>query len=115
MPMKTMRGPQVETSRTLQGTGVSPGIVVAKVMVLKRTTWRAGRYHLPVEHIDQEVGRFIQAIAAASQELIRLREKVADDLADALSIIDSHLLMLKDRMIIERTVAIIRQNNVNAE
>lgn len=115
MPMKTMRGSQIETSRTLQGIGVSPGIVVAKVMVLKRTTWRAGRYHLPAEHIDQEVGRFIQAIAAASQELIRLREKVADDLADALSIIDSHLLMLKDRMIIERTAAIIRQNNVNAE
>jgi len=113
--MKKTRGPQVETSRTLQGIGVSPGIVVAKVMVLKRTTWRAGRYHLPAEHIDQEVGRFTQAIVAASQELIRLREKVADDLADALSIIDSHLLMLKDRMIIERTTAIIRQNNVNAE
>jgi phosphotransferase system enzyme I (PtsI) len=115
MIMRKMNGAQAETSRTLQGIGVSPGIVVAKVMVLKRPTWRAGRYHLPPEHIEQEVGRFSQAINAAGQELLRLREKVADDLADALSIIDSHLLMLKDRMIIERTTAIIRQNNVNAE
>jgi len=113
--MKSKHGPDGPSSRTLQGIGVSPGIVVAQVLVLKRSSWRVGRYHLPATQIEQEVVRFTQATAAAGQELLRLREQLADDLADALSIIDSHLLMLKDRMIIERTLAIIRQNNVNAE
>jgi phosphoenolpyruvate-protein phosphotransferase (PTS system enzyme I) len=47
--------------------------------------------------------------------LERLRAKLAGDLADALSIIDSHLLMLNDKMLYERTVEIIRHNNLNAE
>ncbi len=102
-------------SRILQGIGVSPGVVVAQVMVLKRHTWRAGRYHLPAEHIETEVERFSLAVTEAGAELAQLREKLADDLADALSIIDSHLLMIKDRMLFERTIAIIRENNVNAE
>lgn len=102
-------------SRLLRGIGVSPGTVAARVVVLKRQTLRAGWYHLPAGHIDKEEERFTAAIAAAGEELTSLREKMAGDLADALSIIDSHLLMLKDRMIVERTVAIIRRNNVNAE
>jgi phosphotransferase system enzyme I (PtsI) len=102
-------------SRILRGIGVSPGMVTASVRVLKRHTWRAGWYHLPAEHIDQEVERFVAAIKAAGEELMQLRQKLASDLADALSIIDSHLLMLKDRMIVERTETIIRHNNVNAE
>jgi len=102
-------------SRTLRGIGVSPGIVVARVMVLKRQSMRAGWYHLPAERIEHEVERFTGAIQAAGEELVHLREKLAGDLADALSIIDSHLLMLKDRMMVERTMAIIRRNNVNAE
>ncbi|MCL2790945.1 MAG: phosphoenolpyruvate--protein phosphotransferase [Desulfobulbus sp.] len=102
-------------ARTLQGIGVSPGIVAAKVVVLKRQTLRAGWYHLPSDHIEKEVGRFTGAIRAAGDELLLLREKLADDLDDALSIIDSHLLMLRDRMIVERTTGIIRHKSVNAE
>jgi len=102
-------------ARALQGIGVSPGIVAATVVVFKRRTVRAGWHHLPPDHIEHEVDRFAGAIKAAGDELVLLREKLADDLADALSIIDSHLLMLKDKMIVERTIGIIRHKNVNAE
>ena len=104
-----------ETGRKLRGIGVSPGIVVAGVVVLKRQNWRAGWYHLPPNYIDKEVERFRKAITGAEEELRQLRHKLADDFTEAVSIIDSHLLMLKDRMIVERTEAIIRHNNVNAE
>jgi len=103
------------TSRVLQGIGVSPGIVVATVVVVKRQTWRAGWCHLPAEHLASEIQRFFQAISAAREELIQLRQQLADHMDDALSIIDSHLLMLQDRMFVERTAAIIRENKVNAE
>jgi len=102
-------------SRTLQGIGVSPGIVAASVVVLKRHARRTGWRHLPDDHVEKEVERFCQAISTAGEELAQLRERLAADLSDALSIIDSHLLMLKDKMMVDRTVAIIRRNSVNAE
>ncbi|MGD9949534.1 MAG: phosphoenolpyruvate--protein phosphotransferase [Desulfobulbus sp.] len=105
----------LETTRKLKGIGVSPGIVIACVVVLKRQNWRAGWYHLPPDHIEKEVQRFQNAISGASEELRQLRQRLAGDFTEAVSIIDSHLLMLKDRMIVERTETIIRHNNVNAE
>ncbi len=104
-----------EAPRQLSGIGVSPGIVKAGVVVLKRQSWRTGWYHLPPDHIDKEVQRFQRAIDHADKELRHLREKLAGDLTEAVSIIDSHLLMLRDKMIVDRTEAIIRNNNVNAE
>jgi phosphotransferase system enzyme I (PtsI) len=101
--------------RRLRGIGVSPGIVAATVVVLRRQNWRAGWYHLPAEYINKEVKRFLEAIAAAEKELRDLRHHLDEDLSEVVSIIDSHLLMLQDRMIVARTEAIIRQNNVNAE
>nr|WP_321467092.1 phosphoenolpyruvate--protein phosphotransferase [uncultured Desulfobulbus sp.] len=110
-----VHGQTQEAPRHLSGIGVSPGIVKAGVVVLKRQNWRTGWYHLPPDHIDKEVQRFQGAIDDAEHELRHLREKLAGDLTEAVSIIDSHLLMLRDKMIVERTEAIIRNNNVNAE
>lgn len=101
--------------RKLQGIGVSPGIVVGKVVVIKRQTCRAGRYHLPPKLVLKEVTRFEEAVAAAEKELQTLREQISSELADGLSIIDSHRLMLKDRMLYDQTIKFITSNSVNAE
>lgn len=101
--------------RRLHGTGVSPGLSVATAVVLKRQNWRTGWYHLPADHIDKEVQRFVAAIAAAEKELRQLRQRLSGELTEAVSIIDSHLLMLKDKMMVGRTEIIIRHHRVNAE
>lgn len=100
---------------TLFGRGASPGIVVAEVLVLRRNTRRAGWYHLPAGDIEEEIGRFEKAINDAEKELMALRGQFCDDLTDAFSIIDSHILMLRDRMIYDRCIEIIREKNINAE
>jgi phosphotransferase system enzyme I (PtsI) len=115
MTKKATEARQGNPSRILQGIGVSPGIAAARVVVFKRSNWRAGWCNLPAEHIEKEVERFSEAVSGAGRELTELRKNLDGDLADALSIIDSHQLMLKDRMIFERTLEIIRRNNVNAE
>jgi len=101
--------------RALFGVGASPGIVIAKARVFKRRTSRAGWHKLPPDQIEPEVSRFQEAVARAEHELRELRTTFADDLSDALSIIDSHILMLKDRMILGRTAEIIREEGINAE
>ncbi len=102
-------------SATVQGIGVSPGIIIGKAVVIKRKSCRPGWYQLPPEHIQEEVKRFKNAVQCAEQELLSLRKYFTDDLADALSIIDSHVLILKDKMITDQTIQIIERDNVNAE
>jgi phosphotransferase system enzyme I (PtsI) len=109
------KSPAEGEERTLFGVGASPGIVIARAQVFKRRTSRAAWHRLPPDMVEQEVHRFQEAVIAAEQELQKLRTTFADDLSDALSIIDSHILMLKDRMILSRTVEIIRKEGINAE
>ena len=104
-----------EQARVLHGIGASPGIVVGKALVIRRHTRRAGWQHLPGKQVDREVARFRKAVARAEEELITLRNQFAGDLSDALSIIDSHILMIRDRMIVECSIEIIREQQVNAE
>lgn len=113
--MGTMSRETGKEPRTLHGIAASPGIVSGKALVLRRRTRRTGWSHLPPEHEQQEIERFLRAVERAEQDLIRLRGLFADDLSDALSIIDSHILMVKDRMIVDRTVDVIREQKVNAE
>jgi phosphotransferase system enzyme I (PtsI) len=110
-----IENPASEEAQTVFGIGASPGIVIANVLVLKRRTHRAAWNALPVDKIEGEIQRFRDATRQAEVELQELRTTFADDLADALSIIDSHILMLKDQMIVERTVEIIREQKINAE
>lgn len=104
-----------ERTQILHGIAASPGIVVGKAMVIRRHTRQAGRYHLPPKQITREVARFRRAVVKAEEDLLALRNQFAEDLADALSIIDSHILMIRDRMIVTRTIDIIREQKVNAE
>lgn len=101
--------------RTMHGIAASPGIVDGRILVLRRRTLRAEWSHLPQENVPDEIERFHRAVNRAEQDLITLRDQFADDLSDALSIIDSHILMVKDRMIVDRTVDVIRECKVNAE
>lgn len=101
--------------RIVHGAGASPGIVIGKVVVLRRHTRRAGWYNLASGEETKEVARFTDAITKAENELKNLRSQFAEDLSDALSIIDSHVLMVRDRMFVDRTVDIIRTRQINAE
>ena len=104
-----------EEPQIIFGIGASPGIVIAPVRVFRRRTGSVAWRRLTPDRIDNEIRRFREAVTTAEQELRQLRSSLADDLSDALSIIDSHLLMLKDRMILDRTVEIIRSHHINAQ
>ncbi len=106
---------QSEEPQIVFDIGASPGIVTAPARVLRRRTGSAAWRRLKLGRVDAEIQRFRDAVTTAERELQQLRTSLADDLSDALSIIDSHLLMLKDRMILERTIEIIRNQHINAQ
>jgi phosphotransferase system enzyme I (PtsI) len=101
--------------QTLYGISGSPGIVVGKILVLDHQLEQYGRYTLDPQQVEGEVERFRAAVNRTEEELAGLRRQCEEDLADTLSIIDSHILMIRDRMILERTITLIRERQINAE
>jgi phosphotransferase system enzyme I (PtsI) len=99
----------------LHGISGSPGIVVGKVVVLSPQCDGAVRYLLEHGAADKEAERFLAAVKQAEQELISLRQQFEGDLADTVAIVDSHIRMVRDRMIVEQTLSLIRQRQINAE
>ena len=100
---------------TLYGISGSPGIVVGKIVVLSHQQDQSACYRLDADQVESEVERFQAAVTRAEGELVDLRRRFEDDFADTLSIIDSHILMVRDRMILKRTTRLIRDKQINAE
>lgn len=100
---------------TLYGISGSPGIVIGRAVVLRPHSDDLLRYRLEESAIESEKIRFEQAIDDAEKELQKLRSKFEGDLSDTLTIIDSHIRMLRDRMILEQTKSLIEQKQINAE
>ena len=99
---------------TLYGISGSPGIVVGRVVVLRPRSDDLVRYRLEKEAIQAEQERFQEAVDGAEQELKELRSKFEGDLSDTLTIMDSHIRMLRDRMILDQTAGLIEQKQISA-
>ena len=98
----------VSEPKILYGVAASPGIKVARVMVFKRKTRRAGRFHLPSNQIEREVERLggkqvkqldVRIIATSNRNMA---ECVADgtfreDLFYRLSVVPLQWQPLRDR------------------
>jgi phosphotransferase system enzyme I (PtsI) len=71
---------------------------------------------LEPHELEDEVHLFEQALECSRDQLEDVKKRVADPrIADHLHIIDTHLLILKDPMLVEETVATIRREKINAE
>jgi phosphoenolpyruvate-protein phosphotransferase (PTS system enzyme I) len=86
---------------SLQGVGAAPGVVVGHVRLLTRRVDVAGarQEHIDVSAVDAECARFLSAVKSARTTLERLR----NDAGDAGSVVEAHLLMLEDPMLLDGT------------
>ncbi len=100
----------------LHGTGVSQGISMGKAYVLRRGQADISQYRIPRQLLEQEVQRFEQAVDTARTQLRRIRTRIpADAPPETASLIDTHLLMLNDDMICRAPLAVIREQQCNAD
>ncbi|HSR35961.1 MAG TPA: putative PEP-binding protein, partial [Desulfurivibrionaceae bacterium] len=102
--------------RTFYGIGASPGIIIGRLRLLgRRKGQRHEHAHRDPARIGIEVARFKTAVDRAEAQLLSARRQFAEHLAGYAAIIDSHLLMLRDRMIFDRAIAAIEQEHIDAE
>jgi phosphotransferase system enzyme I (PtsI) len=104
------------TVLALHGTGVATGIALGRAYVLHREHPEVPEYALPARLLDEEVERFRRAIEAARDQLRAIRAHIPKTAPPEIgSIIDTHLLILDDRLLSEAPIEAIRREQCNAE
>ncbi len=99
----------------LVGIGVSPGISIGEISLLdQRPT--VDLAPIAAGKVDTELLRFQQALDQAHEQLQKIKQAVSRQphLREHLYILDTHLLILKDEMLVDGTKKAIRQQ-LNAE
>ncbi|MBI2880567.1 MAG: phosphoenolpyruvate--protein phosphotransferase [Candidatus Tectomicrobia bacterium] len=100
----------------LQGIGVSPGIAKGEASVLEGGDHPVPRYRIAPYDVEEEAARLHQALEKTREELRGIRERLADGVGEEhLFILDAHLLILQDDLLVGATVEGVRRNRWNAE
>lgn len=100
----------------LVGLGVSPGIAIGEVFLYNRARQTLADWYIPPELVEDEVRRFHVALDESRRQLREVKERVSSpELREHLYIIDTHLLILEDDMLVRETQGLIEQERLNAE
>lgn len=104
-----------EPPARLVGAAAAPGVVIGRVVILDRRRVQVPRRHVDEAEVEQEVARLRGAINAARTQLEGIRSTLPSDAKDHGLILDAHLLMLDDALLVDEAEAAIRAEKVNAE
>ena len=100
----------------LHGIGVSRGIAIGKVHVVKRDQLEIREYSIKKYEVNDEKKRFENALTHARQQLREIREHIpVSTKVDIAAFIDTHLLMLEDTALTEEPMRLIKELFCNAE
>lgn len=102
----------------MKGIGVSSGIAIGRAYLLERGAVEPAQYcYIDKSEAEQEIERFKNALKESRDQLQRIKKKMEEDKRgkEHIRIIDAHLMILKDHMLINDTISIIREEKINAE
>jgi phosphotransferase system enzyme I (PtsI) len=107
---------QQQINKFIQGIGASPGIIIGKAYLIERFKVRLPQKQINPEQVEEEVQRFFNAIQESRNQLTEIKEKILDtEVRKHSFILDVHLMILDDEMLLQDTVDKIRKKKVNAE
>ncbi len=103
-------------NKIIHGVGASAGIVIGKAHIIERFKVRFPQKRIPARKVNDEIKRFLKAIQESKDQLIEIKEKILDpEIRKHAFILDVHLMILNDQMLINDTINIIRKRQINAE
>ena len=100
----------------LKGIGASPGIAIGKVFLVDRDHLELSHYNIATnEEIEKEIERFKGAIAASRAQLLKAKKDInKKKFKEAQYIIDTHILLLQDKFLMENTIKAIKHEKIDA-
>ncbi|MFO8111247.1 MAG: phosphoenolpyruvate--protein phosphotransferase [Desulfosalsimonadaceae bacterium] len=100
----------------LTGISGSPGICIGKAYLVDREGVDViEKYFVGQHEVNAEINRFKSAVKKARNELSAIIEDIPEELRENTYILETHLLLHKDKMLYDRTMGIIKKDQVNAE
>jgi phosphotransferase system enzyme I (PtsI) len=100
----------------MKGIGVSPGVAIGKAFRVDRDRVSLVYYYLPSPaQTEKEKKRFDAAVDKAETDLKEIKSKIAGEFPEHGFILDTHIHMLRDRMIYDETIRLIEEQGINAE
>jgi phosphotransferase system enzyme I (PtsI) len=101
--------------RVLKGIPASGGVAIGKGFFLNRVLSRSVRSTVGREQVEEEVAAFLRAVARSREQILLIRDGVADSSSEHHQILSVHLALLEDSMLVEQTVRTIRENQFAAD
>jgi phosphoenolpyruvate-protein phosphotransferase (PTS system enzyme I) len=103
-------------TKILTGIPVSAGISIGKALFMNRGRDRLTQRQTIAESLlPVEIRRLESAFAQAEKELAAIRDRVPLELREHASIIDSHLMIIKDPKLRSSSVGFVNSLHINAE
>jgi phosphotransferase system enzyme I (PtsI) len=100
----------------LHGISGSPGICIGKAYLVDREGVDViEKYYIDEDKVNSEISRFKSAASKAKNELAQVMESLPEDLRQHSYILETHMLLHKDKMLYGKTMEIIESEKVNAE
>ena len=101
---------------SLFGSGIGRGIAIGPAYVLKNSDIEITQVGLEADQINSELKRFRAAINATESTFKSILKALPKDAPkESAAFINAHMLMLRDPMITDESIKIIRKDMVNAE
>ena len=108
--------PKKRENIILKGIGVSSGIAIGRAHLIERGRVEVEERPIKKAQVEKEVNRFRRAVEQSKLQLQRIKEKLLKESAkEHVYIIDAHLLILEDKMLIDDTIKNIRERLIGAE
>jgi phosphoenolpyruvate-protein phosphotransferase (PTS system enzyme I) len=100
----------------IRGIGGSPGICIGKAyLVDKRGVEVVPKYPIANSKLTAEKKRFKVAVKKAADELHQIISDTPEELREHAQILETHSVLLKDKMLYGRTIETIEKELINAE
>ena len=104
------------SERIFNGIGASPGIVIGRVYLLDRKKVVVAGQRIEDVNVKSEVVRFKKAVEVSKVQLEDIRKRYTRDLGKSHRyILDTHIMLLEDRLLVEGTVKRIKDARINSE
>jgi phosphotransferase system enzyme I (PtsI) len=100
----------------IKGISTSPGICIGKAYLVDREGVDViKRYRIQKSSLQNEANRFKMAVKQAKDELHKIIAATPEDLRQHSDILETHAVLLEDKMLFGRTIETIEKEQINAE
>lgn len=106
----------ISVQTVLRGISGSPGICIGKAYIVDREGVNIiKRYPINSQDVPKEIDRFKQAVSKAKNDHAKVIDSLDDDLSENLNILETHMVLFKDKMLYGKTIDTISKDQINAE